>query len=294
MLCNAIGANPACAPPGRADLTGWTDRPQTACNMQNIAQRRLYEWAPGMVADRRPVVGILGGMGPAATADFFAKLIQATPAEVDQDHLRVLLWSDPTVPDRTAALLERGPDPTAWLVHGAKLLVAGGAHLIAVPCNTAHAFLGPVEQQVGVEIVHMIDQTARHVATLDPRVRTVGLLATTGTVRAGLYQGWLARRAIQVVVPTPEEQEKSVMAAVRAVKAGDHGPAHTAALAKAGAHLVTRGAQALIAGCTEIPLVFDQRHAHVPIVDPTAVLARAVVAVAARHASRRGADRPSA
>jgi aspartate racemase len=240
---------------------------------------------PPATVDRKPIVGILGGMGPAATADFFTKLVAATPAEQDQEHIQVLIWSDPMVPDRTAALLNHGPDPTAWLIRGAELLVTGGADLIAVPCNTAHAFLEPVERQVGVEIVHMIDQVAHCVAALTPPVRRVGVLATAGTVHAGLYDRWLARHHIDVVVPATAEQQ-AVSDAIKAVKSGIRHPSVTEAIARAGESLVARGAQALIAGCTEIPLVFGTQDASVPVIDPTDVLADAVVAAVAGHQER--------
>jgi aspartate racemase len=243
------------------------------------------------VADR-PVVGVLGGMGPAATADFFQKLVEATPAEIDQDHLRVLVWSDPLVPDRTAALLGDGPDPTSWLIRGARLLVAGGADLIAVPCNTAHAFLDAVEAEVGVEIVHMIDRTARAVAELDPGIRRVGLLATPGTVRARLYDSWLSRHGIAVVAAS-EAERRVVTEAIARVKAGHRGPSEAAAIAEIGGRLVGRGAQALIAGCTEIPLVFEPADTSVPVVDPTAVLADAVVGAVAAWRTRPPARRPA-
>jgi aspartate racemase len=239
-----------------------------------------------------PVVGILGGMGPAATADFFQKLVVATPAELDQDHLRVLIWSDPRVPDRTAALLGDGPDPTAWMIRGARLLVAGGAGLIAVPCNTAHAFLGAVEREVGVEIVHMIDRTARAVAAMLPVVRRVGLLATPGTVRSRLYDEWLSRYGIGVVAPTASEQDL-VTGAIARVKAGRRSRSEAAMVSDVGRRLVDRGAQALIAGCTEIPLVFGSGDAPVPVVDPAAVLAEAVVSSVADRRAEPPRQRPA-
>ena len=88
-----------------------------------------------------PIVGILGGMGPLATADFYTKLILATPATRDQEHLRVVMWADPTVPDRSVGILGDGPDATPWLVRGGQMLAAMGAAFIAMPCNTAHAYL---------------------------------------------------------------------------------------------------------------------------------------------------------
>lgn len=242
--------------------------------------------------DDHPVVGVLGGMGPAATADFFQKLVIATPADTDQDHLRVLIWSDPLVPDRTAALLHDGPDPTAWMTRGARLLVAGGADLIAVPCNTAHAFLAAVERDVGVEIVHMIDRTARKVAALAPAVGRVGLLATPGTVRAGLYDSWLSRYGVGVVAPSPADQ-LAVTEVIARVKAGHRGRAQATAIAEVGQRLVDRGAQALIAGCTEIPLVFGSGRATVPVIDPSAVLADAVVAAVVGRRTRPPTRHPA-
>lgn len=222
-----------------------------------------------------PTVGILGGMGPAATADFYAKLVRATPAATDQDHLRVVIWSDPSTPDRTQALLEGGTDPTPWLVHGARVLAGAGADFIAVPCNTAHAFLPAVASRVGVPVVHMIERTSRHLQTLDPAVRTVGLLATTGTVRAKLYDTWLAEAGIDLVTPGPAAQDAEVMAAIRAIKAG-RSPGRL--LTAAAGELIDRGAQAIIAGCTEIPLGLRADELPVPLADPTQVLADAVVA----------------
>lgn len=243
----------------------------------------------------KPVVGILGGMGPAATADFFAKLVAATPARTDQDHLQVLLWSDPLVPDRSAALLGRGPDPTARLLRGVRLLTAGGARLIVVPCNTAHAFLDPagpigaVVRQAGCEIVHMIDETAREVAEISPAIRRVGLLATTGTVRTGLYQAGLAAWDIETIAPADVEQDR-VAAAIRRVKAGvPAGAAAADVFAAAGERLVARGARALIAGCTEIPLVYGGARAAVPVIDPGEVLAAAVVRYVACRSQNIGA-----
>jgi aspartate racemase len=223
------------------------------------------------------IIGILGGMGPAATADFYTKLVSMTSGRRDQDHLRTVIWSDPTVPDRTEALLGRGPDPTPWLLHGSRVLREAGATLIAIPCNTAHAFVPRIAGHVGLPIAHMIDEVAQHLARLRPPVRTVGLLATTGTVRAGLYDEWLARVGIDLVLPDDTSQEREVMAAIRAVKAGERGSAASAPLSSAAQRLADRGAQAIVAGCTEIPLGLAPEAVPVPLVDPAVVLARVLV-----------------
>ncbi|WP_433359027.1 aspartate/glutamate racemase family protein [Streptosporangium sp. CA-115845] len=228
------------------------------------------------------VVGVLGGMGPAATADFHTKLVRATPAHTDQQHLPLIIWSDPTVPDRSAALLNMGPDPTPWLMRGARALKAAGAGIIAVPCNTAHAFLAHVERETGVGIVHMIDETVQHIATVNPDIRGVGLLATTGTIRAHLYQDWLERAGYSVLLPTAQEQEAVVMRVIRSVKAGHHDLDLIRQLHALSESLASRGAQILIAGCTELPLVLGEDDIPLPVVDPGQILAHAVVRAAYR------------
>jgi aspartate racemase len=225
-------------------------------------------------------VGILGGMGPAATADFYTKLVRSTPAARDQDHVPVVIWADPTVPDRTAALLGHGPDPSPWLERGARHVVSAGADLIAVPCNTAHAFLDVVRSAAApVPVLDMVAETAEEVARSQPGA-AVGILATTGTLTAELYQDALARRGLEPVIPEGAAQQ-AVMAAIRHVKAGgDLSDAHRLIL-PALRSLGRLGATALVAACTEIPLLFDgQDSGRTSVVDATAVLARAAV----RHA----------
>ncbi|TDT97305.1 aspartate racemase [Streptomyces sp. 846.5] len=222
------------------------------------------------------IIGILGGMGPAATADFYAKLVAMTPGHIDQDHLRTVIWSDPTIPDRTEALLGNGPDPTPWLLNGGRVLREAGATVIAIPCNTAHAFVPRIAGHVGLPIVHMIGEVARHLTTLQPAVHTAGLLATTGTVGAGLYREWLDLYGIRLLLPDPTTQQDQVMAAIRAVKAGDQAAA-AAPLADAAQQLSVQGAQAIIAGCTEIPLGLPTDAVDVPVIDPAVILAQALV-----------------
>lgn len=222
-------------------------------------------------------IGILGGMGPLATVDFYRKVIDATPAGTDQEHVPVVVWADPTVPDRSAALSGHGPDPTPWLVRGAHRLEAMGARLIATPCNTAHAFLDGVRTSVRVPMLDMIAETVAEIRSHHPEVVSVGLLATTGTVRAGLYQRALEAAGLRVVVPGELTQGEAVTGAIRRVKAGDLGAAGICLIERATGELAVRGADLLVAGCTELPLLLGERSAGLPVVDPTAVLARAAV-----------------
>lgn len=230
------------------------------------------------------VVGVLGGMGPAATVDFWAKLIRATPATTDQEHIPTVVWSDPTVPDRSAALLEGGPDPTPWLIAGASMLERMGASVIAMPCNTAHAFLPAVEKAVTVPVVDMIRATVESPRMGGPSVSRVGLLATDGTLRAGLYRRHVQQIGRELVVPTDEGQAE-VMYALRAIKAGDTGARVRALLGSAASRLIAEGAEVIIAGCTEVLLGMTEESLSVPVIDPAQELAQRIVAMS-HHSAR--------
>jgi aspartate racemase len=224
-------------------------------------------------------------MGPAATVDFYDKLVRATPATCDQDHLRIVIWSDSSTPDRTRALLGNGPDPTPWLINGVRALTAAGAELIAIPCNTAHAFLGPLRCAAGeVPILDMIQRTTRRVRALDPPAHPLGLLATTGTIVARLYHAPLEQAGIRVIVPDEPGGATMVMRAIKQIKAGQDG---AELLYEAGRKLVARGANAILAGCTEVTLALGESRLPVPLIDPAQILAEDAVAWAlSRYPSR--------
>lgn len=232
--------------------------------------------------EKSTLVGVLGGMGPAATADFFAKLVRATPAGSDQEHLRTLIWSDSSVPDRTDALLSNGPSPLPRLLEGVRLLESAGATLIAMPCSTAHAFLPELRLASPVFILSMIDITVHRLRRSTPSVTVAGLLATTGTLVTGLYQDGLKAQGIDTVVPAPLLQQRCVMRAVRLAKAGKLDAA-AQALAPAVRSVAVAGAQIVVAACTELPLLLGDQAESLPVFDPTTALAQDVVALAGRR-----------
>ena len=236
--------------------------------------------APSHHGQRRAMVGILGGMGPLATADLYTKIIESTPASKDQEHIPVVIYADPRVPDRTDALLGRGDDPTPWLIYGAQQLENMGADFIVIPCNTAHAFLDAVQPEVGRPIMSMIEAAADAIAERYPGVDTVGLLATTGTINSEMYQKALRERGLDTIVPDSDIQRRCVMAAIGKVKAGSELQDATSLLVEAGESLAERGAGVLLAACTEIPVVLQQRHISTPLVDATDTLAQLAVATA--------------
>ncbi|MFI6927182.1 aspartate/glutamate racemase family protein [Nonomuraea spiralis] len=226
---------------------------------------------------RARMVGVLGGMGPAATVDFYGKLVEETAASSDQEHVPVVIWGDPRVPDRSMSLLGRGEDPTPHLRRGIGELRRAGCEVLAVPCNTAHAFVPRLAEEAGLELVSIVEVTAAALAA--DGVRAAGLLATTGTLRADLYGPALRRHGITPFEPD-EPGQHEVMTAIAAVKGGRTGREHGEALAAQARSLAARGAGRVVAACTEVVLALDPAQVPVPVVDPARLLAREVVRVA--------------
>ncbi|MDQ7828569.1 MAG: amino acid racemase [Armatimonadota bacterium] len=220
-------------------------------------------------------IGVLGGLGPWATLYFFEQILRLTPAERDQDYLRVVIDNNPAIPDRTPAILAGGEDPVPALVATARNLQRAGAEVIAIPCNTAHAFYPAVAAAVEVPVLHIMGEVARAIRQRYPETRRVGLLATRGTVATGLYPRALAP-ACEVLVPPAEEQETvdRLIYAIKAQRADGRLRQEAVAVAR---RLVERGAALLILGCTELPLALAQTDLPVPTLDSTQVLAAAAV-----------------
>jgi aspartate racemase len=237
------------------------------------------------VSEPRATIGVIGGMGPDATVDFFAKLVSASHAERDQDHLRVLIDNDPSVPDRTAAIEGRGASPAPHLARMARGLIAQGATLLVMPCNSAHAFAGAIVEAAGaVPFLDLIETTVAATRKRLPGVARVGLLATDGTLAARLYHDAYARAGIEALAPRGDDQAL-VMAAIYAVKRGGAEGSLRSALRHACERLVEGGAEALIAGCTEIPLLLREGEVVaaggvVPLVSSTDELVARTLAVA--------------
>ena len=233
---------------------------------------------------RQKVVGVLGGMGPESTADLLAKIVRSTPVTREQDHLRVIVDSNPKVPNRTDALLsgETAPGIRA-LTETASNLERAGAELIGMPCNTAHAFLAEVRKSVGVPVLDMIDEAAGRARQVFGAGAVIGLLATDGTHRAGIYHEALGRHGLVLVAPVAWEVQRGVMDALGGVKLSGVSEESGRALAVAIGDLSEQGATALVAGCTEVSLVLEKHPPDLPWLDPLQVLAEALVREAGGH-----------
>lgn len=224
-------------------------------------------------------IGILGGMGPEATADLFYRIIRATPVERDQDHVRTIIYSNSKVPDRTLAILGEGPSPAPEMVKAAKGLERAGADFIVIPCNTAHYFIDELRERVGIPVLHMIELTAKKTENEFPNVEQAGLIATVGTVRSRIYHRCFADSGINILAPSDDLQQEVMEAVYKHIKRGDLERGREIVLSVAD-DLVKGGAGMIICGCTEVSLVLKDGELAVPVVDPLQILAETAVKVA--------------
>ena len=223
------------------------------------------------------MIGVLGGMGPAATVDFMAKLIRLTPAEREQDHLPVVVVSDPRVPDRVAPILEgRGESPLAAMRAGVRRLERAGATCVAIPCHTAHAWYAPLAAGTELPILHIVDAALAELERLAVPAGPLGLLATAATLEAGLYQERLAAAGHPALLPAPAVMAEAVLPAIALVKR-DRAAEAAPLLGRAVEHLLAAGAGRVLLACTELPLACPAT-AHPACIDATEALARSCLA----------------
>jgi aspartate racemase len=225
------------------------------------------------------VVGVLGGMGPAATLDFFARILAETNAKRDQDHIRLVIDNNPAVPDRNAAIAGTGPSPAPVLQEMARGLKRAGAEILVMPCNAAHAFLDEVKAATDLPTISIIDVTVETMRRSLPQLRYAGVLASTGCIDAGLYQKAFAKNGVHALVPEGEWRDR-FMAVLYRIKSGDASPAAKAEMRVISLALSDAGAEGIVAGCTEVPLVLSPKDAAGPLLNSTDCLVMATIAAA--------------
>ena len=201
-------------------------------------------------------LGVLGGMGPAASAEFYNRLVQQTPASCDQDHIPAILWSDPTVPDRSTSILLHNDRPLKKLMEGIRGLKNAGCDHIVVPCNTAHFWYDDMIKE-GVPITHIVDSVADQLIENNITNTTIGIMGTKGTIAWGLYQKRLQSGGWNCIVPSEHEMNDSVQQAINSIKASNLTAAEQP-LFDVISSLIKRGAKAVVLGCTELPLAVTQ------------------------------------
>ena len=224
-------------------------------------------------------LGVLGGMGPAASAEFMVRLTAQTPAKQDQDHIPTILWSDTAVPDRSTSMRNGDDKPLPYLLSGIQGLVLAKCNLIVIPCNTAHLWFKEMEKQASwhASIVHIVDSVAdalRDVNVIDSKI---GVMGTQATVELGLYQYRLNKLGWECIVPTKLEMDTLVQPAIDLIKANQIEAAHTMLMTVIHS-LISRGATAVVLGCTEIPLAIrESQQDNTPLINSIDSLVKSAI-----------------
>ena len=201
------------------------------------------------------IIGIIGGMGPAATIDLYKKIVENTKAEKDQEHIHVIIDSYPQIEDRTEYILYGGKNPAPRLIESAKRLESAGADALIMPCNTAHYFAKDIENIVNIPLIHIVKCSAEAVKNNYPKTKKIGLIATKGTIKAKIYNNILKDYGFETL--TLEEYSRLFQQCID--------------------EIADLGADLLIAGCTEIPLLMPYVKTKLPVIDATYELACAAV-----------------
>ncbi len=229
------------------------------------------------MSSSQKTVGIIGGMGPLATADLFTKLINMTDAASDADHMHILIDNNPKTPDRTGAILHGTESPLPYLVRSAERLQTAGADFLLIPCITSHFFFSELIKRVRLPIMNMIEETAK--VLLQREMRKVIVLATDGTRSSCVFDTVFSNYGIEILYPSNEAQSALMDVIYKGVKAGTANW-DTSLLNAEINRLSALGAEAVILGCTELPLAAQMYGIVGTLVNPTDILARAAVVYA--------------
>ncbi len=227
----------------------------------------------------KKTIGILGGMGPEATAYMYSLIIKYTRVKKDQDHLRIFIYSNPEIPPRTDAILQQGPSPVPLLLEGIQKLKDAGVNFVIVPCVTAHYFLPEVFTQIDVPYLNLLDESLSWAKENIPNLKKAGLISSTGTLVSKLFHDKFGQAGIEVIAPQGEEQQQ-VMEAIfgaQGIKTGSTSGSSKEHIIRSAEKLISRGAGAIIAGCTELPLVLRAEDISVPLIEPMDILAQKTI-----------------
>ena len=217
------------------------------------------------------ILGVLGGLGPMATAYYLELIIKMTDAATDQEHLQSIVMNFPTVPDRTAYILGRSEEsPLGPMIALGRQLKAMGAGVIATPCITAHYFHQDLQEGIGLPMIHGIECIARQLAQAG--ISRVGLMATDGTVQSGIFQRQVEDQGMELVLPDEEGQSAVMTLIYDQVKAGKEPDLQLFNTVKE--QLRQKGAQVVVLGCTELSMIKKENTLGDGILDALEVLAQ--------------------
>lgn len=240
-------------------------------------------------------IGVLGGMGPEATNKLCALITAFTPVTKDQDHIPVITYNNPQIPDRVGAVRGASESPVPEMIRTARVLEEAGADMLLMPCNLAHFYFADVQKAIRTPFLNMIEETVNFAVKHYPHCRKVGIVASTPTIECGIYDKAFRRHDRVLISPDKDEQETKVMRAIYApdgIKCG-YKRKPRALLMEVGHALVNSGAEVIIAGCTEVSLVMKQKNSPFVVIDPMEVLARVAVERAMRGEKGSASQRAS-
>ena len=224
----------------------------------------------------KKVIGILGGMGPAATVELFGRIVNNTSAKMDQDHVNTVIINDPQIPDRTEFILGKGDNPVPRMVDNLKKLSQVGADVAIIPCMTAHSFISEMQEKSPIPIINAIELVETYLQESYPEVQKIGLLATSGSVESGVFKKYLSK---EIITPNNAEQERlmNVIYGKHGIKSGNIGNKVLLELTNIVDKIKEKRVQAVIAGCTELSLVMNEESVNMPVIDPILLLAKEAV-----------------
>ncbi len=219
----------------------------------------------------KQILGVIGGLGPIATAHFMELVIHMTDAQTDQEHLPMIVYNMPCIPDRTAYILDNTKkNPLPDMVCVGKALARQGATHIAVPCVTAHYFYEELEFGIPVPLINGVEETVTHLR--ENGIQKVGIMATTGTVRSGIFRRELEKQGLTALTPGEDAQADVMHLIFENVKAGK--PVRMDKFFAVAEDLRAQGAQVIILGCTELSLIKRDHNIGPGFLDAMEVLAR--------------------
>jgi aspartate racemase len=220
-------------------------------------------------------VGIIGGMGPEATLDLFYKIIKATPAKKDHDHIHIIIDNFPQIPDRTAFLLGKGENPLPYILKSVKTLEKANVDVLCMPCNTAHYFVEDIRNATRLPLISIIESTLNKIKSRFKNSKNIGLLATDGTIIGRIYHKVFEVEGYKIITPS-EEKQNEVMKIVYSIKAGKI-EENIQTFKEVIEHMKLLGSELIVLGCTELPILLKYFRPSISVIDATSCLAKEVV-----------------
>lgn len=221
------------------------------------------------------ILGVIGGMGPLATCNFFEKIIRLTDADKDQEHIHIIIDNNTSIPDRTDYIMGHGEDPRPELIRSAIKLETMGADYIAIPCNTAHYFYEDIIKYTNVKVINMIEETVMYLRETCSEHRDYLLLSTEGTYKSGIYKRVFEKYGLRIIEPS-DEDKKTIMGWIYGVKSSVFDVTSNDFETLANKYIENKSIPVIL-GCTELSTLAERIDISQKYVDPLLILVKRCV-----------------